>query len=208
MIGVNVSQPSTYSAVPMAATGYVPGLGRGAVGFTTRSDIGPARPAAPDPRAAFGLGRGAGGGGPPLLGGAAPAGYVVGMGRGGISGGIMSKGPAPPGAPAGAPGERETKDYSETNYDEFSGYGEKLFSDVPYDADDREADAIYEAIDERMDRCIRVCARTCVCWARVCEWRRARLLAAGASGSARRPRRSSRRSCAWRSRQSRTSSRT
>ena len=32
--------------------GYVPGLGRGAVGFTTRSDIGPARASAPDAAAA------------------------------------------------------------------------------------------------------------------------------------------------------------
>lgn len=30
-----------------APTGYVPGLGRGAAGFTTRSDIGPARGAGP-----------------------------------------------------------------------------------------------------------------------------------------------------------------
>lgn len=34
-----------WNAVP-APAGYVAGLGRGATGFTTRSDIGPARPGA------------------------------------------------------------------------------------------------------------------------------------------------------------------
>jgi hypothetical protein len=34
-----------WNAVP-APSNYVPGLGRGATGFTTRSDIGPARPGA------------------------------------------------------------------------------------------------------------------------------------------------------------------
>lgn len=34
-----------WNAVPVPL-GYVPGLGRGATGFTTRSDIGPARPGA------------------------------------------------------------------------------------------------------------------------------------------------------------------
>lgn len=33
----------------------------------------------------------------------------------------------------------------------FSGYGGSLFSKDPYDKDDEEADAIYEAIDKRMD---------------------------------------------------------
>ncbi|KUF82716.1 hypothetical protein AM588_10000433 [Phytophthora nicotianae] len=43
-------------------------------------------------------------------------------------------------------------DYSETNYDEFSGYSSRgLFQDTPYDADDKEADDIYEQVDERMD---------------------------------------------------------
>lgn len=33
----------------------------------------------------------------------------------------------------------------------FAGYGGSLFSKDPYDKDDEEADAIYEAIDKRMD---------------------------------------------------------
>lgn len=40
---------------------------------------------------------------------------------------------------------------NDSNYDEFSGYGGSLFSKDPYDKDDAEADAIYEAIDKRMD---------------------------------------------------------
>ena len=80
--------------------GYVPGLGRGAVGFTTRSDIGPARASAPDAAAAT----------------------------------------------AG-----KESDLSETSYDEFSGYSEGLFNTGAYDEDDKEADIVYQQIDQRMD---------------------------------------------------------
>ena len=51
-----------------APSGYVAGAGRGAMGFTTRSDIGPARPTLPT-------------GIEPNF-GPAPAGYVAGRGRG------------------------------------------------------------------------------------------------------------------------------
>jgi pre-mRNA-processing factor 6 len=48
--------------------------------------------------------------------------------------------------------EEDRGDYSESNFDAFSGYGEALFSrGMPYDEDDAEADRIYESIDERMD---------------------------------------------------------
>jgi len=40
---------------------------------------------------------------------------------------------------------------NDANYDEFAGYGGSLFNKDPYDKDDEEADAVYEAIDERMD---------------------------------------------------------
>lgn len=53
----------------------------------------------------------------------------AGRGRGGAAGA---------GAGAGA------VDLSESNYDEFSGYQERLFGDTPYDNDDEEADRIYE----------------------------------------------------------------
>jgi len=34
---------------------------------------------------------------------------------------------------------------------QFAGYGGSLFASAPYEADDREADEIYETIDDRMD---------------------------------------------------------
>jgi hypothetical protein len=62
--------PNTYaSAAPQR--NYVSGVGRGAVGFTTRSDIGPARPGVGAEMAPGGM-RPA----------AAPSGYVAGAGRG------------------------------------------------------------------------------------------------------------------------------
>jgi len=96
--------------------GYVAGVGRGATGFTTRSDIGPAREATDvsDDRHA-----------PPP---AAPA--------------VVTKKDDDPSDP----------DLNDSNYDEFTGYGGSLFTskDV-YEKDDEEADAIYQAIDDRMD---------------------------------------------------------
>jgi len=89
--------PNTYKN-SKPPPGYIPGLGRGAIGFTTRSDIGPARAAA----------------------------------------GAAEK-------------KKKETDYSETNFDKFSGYSEKLFDDTPYDADDQEADRVYAAVEERMD---------------------------------------------------------
>ena len=40
---------------------------------------------------------------------------------------------------------------NESNYDEFSGYSGSLFASGDYDAEDREADAIYDAVDARQD---------------------------------------------------------
>ncbi|CAM9458031.1 unnamed protein product, partial [Pylaiella littoralis] len=82
MRGVGKQTRATYNAG--APSNYVAGLGRGAVGFTTRSDIGPARTPIAEPGAA----------GPPGAAGAtsgaakdpdfgpAPVGYVAGRGRG------------------------------------------------------------------------------------------------------------------------------
>lgn len=53
------SHPSTYSKKNRPSN-YVAGLGRGAIGFTTRSDIGPATQK-PPPKYQAGIGRGAGG---------------------------------------------------------------------------------------------------------------------------------------------------
>jgi pre-mRNA-processing factor 6 len=40
---------------------------------------------------------------------------------------------------------------NETNFDKFSGYGGSLFTGGAYDAEDKEADSIYDAIEERQD---------------------------------------------------------
>lgn len=86
---------------------YVAGLGRGATGFTTRSDIGPARM------------------GPvvdPLL------------------------------TVKANTDDDDKEDYSESNYDEFMGYGGSLLDPTAaYDQDDKEADEVWDAVDERMD---------------------------------------------------------
>ncbi|XP_071451634.1 pre-mRNA-processing factor 6 [Hetaerina americana] len=97
-----------------APLGYVAGVGRGATGFTTRSDIGPARDAND----------------------------------------VSDDRHAPPNKRKKNSKEEEDdddEDLNDSNYDEFSGYGGSLFSKDPYDKDDEEADAIYEAIDKRMD---------------------------------------------------------
>jgi pre-mRNA-processing factor 6 len=147
MSGLGQRVRNTYASG--APANYVPGLGRGAVGFTTRSDIGPARaPSAPDgaalpgpPAAGRGAGRGAGfpSGAP---GASGPGGAGRGSGTAGMGGFGREKDE-----------NEDFGDYSETNYDEFSGYSARggLFQDTPYDEDDREADDVYEAIDERMD---------------------------------------------------------
>ena len=116
-----------------APRGYVPGLGRGAAGFTTRSDIGPA---APEGVAAVGVGgsRAAEARAMKLAAtpfGVAPKGYIPGAGRGA-------------GGPAG-------EDEGPTGYDPFEGYDDRRVDKSPYDDDDEEADRIYEEIDERMN---------------------------------------------------------
>uniref|UniRef100_A0A2K6FA04 Pre-mRNA-processing factor 6 n=1 Tax=Propithecus coquereli TaxID=379532 RepID=A0A2K6FA04_PROCO len=45
----------------------------------------------------------------------------------------------------------DDEDLNDTNYDEFNGYAGSLFSSGPYEKDDEEADAIYGALDKRMD---------------------------------------------------------
>ncbi|XP_031482456.1 protein STABILIZED1 [Nymphaea colorata] len=107
---------------------YVAGLGRGATGFTTRSDIGPAR-AAPDlpDRSAT------------TLGGAGAAGVGRGRGRGG-------------GGEEEEEDEADDKGYDENQkFDEFEGNDVGLFASAEYDEDDKEADAVWESIDKRMD---------------------------------------------------------
>lgn len=109
---------------PGAPKGYVPGLGRGAAGFTTRSDIGPAASQSEGPGSRSAAARF----------GAAPQGYVPGAGRGA-------------GRPAG-------QNDGPTGYDAFEGYQERRTNndEEPYEQDDEEADNIYAAVEERMKR--------------------------------------------------------
>ncbi|XP_030829995.1 pre-mRNA-processing factor 6 [Strongylocentrotus purpuratus] len=96
-----------------APLGYVPGLGRGATGFTTRSDIGPAREAND------------------------------------IS---DDRHPAPKKKKKKDDDDNsDDEDLNDNNFDEFTGYGGGLFNSGPYEKDDEEADAVYDAIDKRMD---------------------------------------------------------
>jgi len=53
-----------------------------------------------------------------------------------------------------APEKPKEGDYSESNFDEFSGFSENLFGTGTFDKEDDEADAIYLAIDNRMDRLV------------------------------------------------------
>eukprot|EP00736_Rhodelphis_marinus_P011035 Rmarinus@m.12531 len=93
-----------------APANYVAGLGRGATGFTTRSDIGPAS--------------------------------------------LIRTLPGQEKAPesGGGDDDDEKDDLRDDTYDEFSGYKEALFKNDPYEEDDKEADLIYKAVDERMDQ--------------------------------------------------------
>uniref|UniRef100_UPI00358DE5CD pre-mRNA-processing factor 6 n=1 Tax=Myxine glutinosa TaxID=7769 RepID=UPI00358DE5CD len=101
-----------------APLGYVPGLGRGATGFTTRSDIGPARDA-----------------NDPVDDRHAPPGKRT-------VGDQMKKSQQE---------NDDEEDLNDSNYDEFNGYAGSLFSSGPYEKDDEEADAIYNAVDKRLD---------------------------------------------------------
>ncbi|XP_076670818.1 pre-mRNA processing factor 6 [Andrena cerasifolii] len=111
-VSLSTRNKKHFLGVP-APLGYVAGVGRGATGFTTRSDIGPARDAND----------------------------------------VSDDRHAPPTKRTKKKEEEEEdeEDLNDSNYDEFSGYGGSLFSKDPYDKDDEEADAIYEAIDKRMD---------------------------------------------------------
>eukprot|EP01031_Cornospumella_fuschlensis_P035849 gene35849-43481_t len=137
MSGVGPRSAPTYGNPSNIPSNYVAGVGRGAMGFTTRSDIGPARPAASTPGASvidpqFGQ---------------APPGYVAGRGRG-----MGDLARAQAGQDTAAPsGDVDRMDYSESNYDEFAGYGERLFASGAYEEDDAEADQIYDQVDELME---------------------------------------------------------
>lgn len=148
MSGVGPRERNTYRSG--APEHYVAGLGRGAIGFTTRSDIGPAKAenSTLDPTSF----------------GAPPANYVAGGGRG-MGGTVLETVNGMPGGGRGSgtaglggfgremDANEDYGDYSETNYDAFSGYFARggLFNDVPYDKEDEEADKVFAEIDDKMD---------------------------------------------------------
>lgn len=123
-----------------APANYVAGLGRGAQGFTTRSDIGPAR-APSDPcvlKKHYSSHT-------PRTFGKAPPDYVAGRGRGAASFSRYTESTL-----LMLTLHRDEEDAGpirESLADDESG----LFMGGEYDADDAEADAIWDAIDERMD---------------------------------------------------------
>jgi pre-mRNA-processing factor 6 len=146
MAPVGPRTANTYNIPP--PINYIAGAGRGAQGFTTRSDIGPARPAIETPTITSGINLSQQYSEPNF--GQAPAGYIAGRGRG------MGELARDQNELSSRQIQQETdrSDYSESNYDEFSGYSERLFSrgtGTPYEEDDHEADRIYEAIDERIE---------------------------------------------------------
>lgn len=136
-------EPRTFAG-DNAPRNYVAGLGRGATGFTTRSDIGPAQtPRRPEvPAVTVGVPR-------HLLEaqsgsfGDAPEGYIAGVGRG--SGGFGEKKPTEDSL------NRDAADYSETNYDTFTGFAGSLVANINYEKDDDEADKIWDSIDKKME---------------------------------------------------------
>ncbi|KAH9783035.1 TPR REGION domain-containing protein [Citrus sinensis] len=93
---------------------YIAGAGRGASGFTTRSDIGPARTAPPS--------------------------TIIGL-------------PRP--KPRDDDGEDDNDDDGnngyQQNFDHFEGNDAGLFANSEYDDEDKEADAVWESIDKRME---------------------------------------------------------
>ncbi|KAJ3127705.1 hypothetical protein HK098_005941 [Nowakowskiella sp. JEL0407] len=99
---------------------YVAGLGRGATGFTTRSDIGPARE-----NVDFNTDKSLIPGGP--------------------------DGAPPPGFDPDASGKRAGGDNDDEPQNEDPDNETGLFSSLPYEADDEEADRIYEEVDRKMD---------------------------------------------------------
>ena len=117
----------TYSG-KAAPTNYVGGLGRGAIGFTTRSDIGPARDQPAPDMPQFGL---------------QPTQALTNLANGSGGTGVPSR---------PLRDDEKPESYAETQFNEETGYGGSLFgNDTPYEEDDAEADRVYEAIDERMD---------------------------------------------------------
>lgn len=110
-----------------APENYVAGLGRGATGFTTRSDLGPAREGPTPEQLQEALAKRAA-----LLGAAPPTAY-----------GASSRGEK-------GKQEQPEEDDDDRFQDPENEVG--LFAYGQYDREDDEADRIYQEVDEKMDR--------------------------------------------------------
>ena len=117
---------------PPAPKGYVPGLGRGAAGFTTRSDIGPAAQVPLGARQE-------------QENEASASDTGVKRKREGEEGGEGGGGEK-------AKDQKQQQQQGQQQFDEFLGNDTGIFAGnrATYDEDDREADAIWEAVDARM----------------------------------------------------------
>ncbi|RMD41210.1 hypothetical protein DV735_g3906, partial [Chaetothyriales sp. CBS 134920] len=109
-----------------APENYVAGLGRGATGFTTRSDLGPAREGPTPEQIQEAIAKRA-----QQLGASAPTAY-----------GVSDKGKSDQ--------NKEEPEDDDRFQDPENEVG--LFAYGQYDRDDDEADRIYQAVDERMER--------------------------------------------------------
>jgi hypothetical protein len=112
-----------------APENYVAGLGRGATGFTTRSDLGPAREGPTPEQIQEALAKRA-----QQLGAPTPTAYNTSREKGG----------------KGKEQEAEQEEDDERFQDPDNEVG--LFAYGAYDREDDEADLIYQEVDEKMDR--------------------------------------------------------
>jgi pre-mRNA-processing factor 6 len=106
-----------------APENYVAGLGRGATGFTTRSDLGPAREGPSEEQMKEMLAKRAA-----SLGQAAPSAY-----------GVTEK-------------KEEERDEEEDRFQDPDNEVGLFSSGMNYDKEDDEADRIYQEVDEKMDK--------------------------------------------------------
>lgn len=113
-----------------APENYVAGLGRGATGFTTRSDLGPAREGPTPEQIQAALSKRA-----ELLGAAPPTAYGANREKG---------------------GKEDEKDEGDDERFQDPDNEVGLFAYGQFDQDDDEADRIYEEVEERMDKRRRV----------------------------------------------------
>ena len=124
-----------------APENYVAGLGRGATGFTTRSDLGPAR-SGWYPRQHN------------VSGTLADANPVTGPSEDQIKDALAKRAAQLGAAPPTAYGATEKKEENDEDDDRFQDPENEvgLFANGAYDRDDDEADRIYQEVDEKMEK--------------------------------------------------------